>query len=143
MFLERGDDYASLVGVFIVEDNAITVGAYSYLCHQKTDTDKKLTLWIHERRYTNSLLRVGQKVTFSLVNDFATIFFCGHTTGRVYKKLELMDIESDGEYRYIRNSDYVTFGKIIKLEKIVEHTLVIIGIEKTLKNVEGERWVEV
>ena len=139
MWLEVTDKVIDLPGIFILKDNPITVGAWSVL-----PTLKRFALWVHTKRYTAKLLdnAFAEKCTFSITNDFNSIRFCGHVSGRAINKLEHIQTVSTDGYRYIGNSEYVLLLTIENILPINGFLLVLCNIDNILNFKGGEHWVQ-
>ena len=143
MWIERTNKVIDVPGIFILLDNPITIGAYSFL-----PSMHKFAVWIHKKRYTATFLKntilTGVKCTFSITNDLSIIKYCGRVSGRNVNKLSVVKTTILDGYQFVSDSETVVMLTIEQVISVHDFYLVVCHTNKILNFREGgQHWVEI
>jgi len=140
-WVEFGSKHVSVIGIAIVKDNPITIGAWNVL-NTYNPNESKLVMWIEETRYTYGLLDKVDKFSFNLPAEPDDLVYCGRESGEDTNKLSNIKTGHKNGYTVIPDSDYIFLCEIEKTVDIGRHKLVISKIVDHVRN-RDEEWVEV
>jgi len=143
MWLEITPKVIDLPGIFILKDNPITLGAYSFL-----PSMHRFAVWIHKKRHTATFLKdtdlIGEKCTFSITNDLSIIKYCGRVSGRNVNKLSVVKTTILDGYQFVNDSEIVVMLSIEQILSVHDFYLVVCHTDRILDNRKGgAHWVEI